>query len=111
MYMVFCHKLQWMSHTKGWPMKDGTTHAHLPRRRQVLICRLLALALAPLLLMTWTGPVSDGLPPPSQTIAIGRLVLRRFGPSRPRPPAMRAAPTWRYAWCSLPPYLVQAGVL
>src|SRR5437867_3650176 len=100
-----------MSHTKGWRMTNGTIYALLPRRRQVQICRLLALALAPLLLTTWTGPVTDGMPPPSQTVAFGRLVLRRFGPSRPRPRATRAAWTWRYAWRSLPPYLVQASVL
>ncbi len=92
-------------------MTDATTHALLPRWRQVQICRLLALALAPLLLLTWIEPLSDALPPPSQTVALGRRVLRRVGPSRPRPRATRAAWTWRYAWRSLPPYLVQAGVL
>jgi len=92
-------------------MTHCTILAPLPPWRQAHLTRLLALALLPLLLMLWTGPAVDGLLPTSQPLVLVCTTRR----THPRPHPRRRVPSVRclgpLAKRTLPPALLQTGLI
>jgi transposase-like protein len=110
--MVVYHNCHGDPHAKGWRMAHNTMLGPLPPRRRALVCRMLALSVAPLLLGLWTGPRPDRLPAPIPlvlSIAVVRRHDRRAWPQRPHTQAAWVGP---YACRSGLPHLAQAsGIL
>jgi len=99
-----------MPHAKGWRMAHHTILAPLPRRRQAQVCRLLALALLPLLLGLGTGTHPDGLPAvPARIACVG--AIRRVRWQIPVRHTRSTRWRWRPVCRSLPPALLQASLV
>lgn len=82
----------------------------LSRRQQLQITRLLALALVPLLLSTWSGDGAQRLCVPPQPVVLVRMVR----PRRCLPPPCRSTTVrWvgRVGGRTLPPALLQASLI
>jgi transposase-like protein len=90
-------------------MADCTILAPRPRRRQVQVRRLLALALVPLLLMTGTGHRAEGLPMTAAPVA--SIWVTRHQRRLPPPPAPALRWYGRVVGRTLPPALLQASLI